>query len=591
MPLDGISISAVVSELNKTIIGGRVDKAAQPERDEIILPIRAGGENRRLLLSANPSQPRVCLTKDARPSPLQAPMFAMTLRKHLAGGRVVSVAQPGFERIVRIHIQAANELGDYVERVLTAELMGKHSNIILTDEKGLILDSVKHVPAQMSSVRQVLPGREYAYPPGGGKLNPLELPDGAFIAVFDAPGDVPGLIYKSLTGISPAAANEICFRAGIDLGARAETLADADKRGLLAVFNDIMRGVREEGYTCAVIISPHGRLIDFSAIDLTHISGERRPFESPSEMIEFFYAERDALYRRNQKTADLRRVVQTNIERCVKKCELYERGLRDAAERDSLKLWGELITANIYAIKRGMTRFSARNFYDEAGGDVDIRLDPQLSPAENAQRYFNRYNKEKRAFAALREQLRQNDEELRYLEEVSNAVGNCVTEADAAEIRDELAEQGFIKRQDRGAGKGGGRGRKKAAPVSAPMKFISSDGCEIYVGKNNRQNDELTLRFASAGDIWMHAKNIPGSHVIIRANGQTPPDKTLTEAAHLAAYFSKARHSAQVPVDYTRRKYVKKPSGAKPGLVIYTDNSTAYVTPDEGVIRRMAERS
>ena len=584
MPLDGITISAVVAELNGKLAGGRVDKASQPERDEIILPVRAGGENYRLLLTANSSQPRACLTKDARQNPLQAPMFVMMLRKHLAGGKITAVTQPNFERIVRVHVQAADEMGDYAERVLIIEIMGKHSNIILTDERGVILDSVRHVSAQMSSVRQVLPGREYVFPPDGGKLNPLETGPAAFAALFDAPGAVTDMIYKSLTGISPAAAREICARAGIGQDARAETLAAAEKAALYAVFEDITRQIKGRDYNCYVILDGRGRLLDFSAIDLTHIAGGRRAFASPSEMLEFFYAEKDALYRRNQKTADLRHIVQTNIERCVKKAELYERTLRDVAGRETLKLWGELITANIYAIKKGMTSLTTPNFYDESGADIEIRLDPTLTPAENAQRYFTRYNKEKRTFAALQDQIKQNSEELRYLDETLNAVANCFTEADCAEIREELAEQGLIKRQGRP-----GRGQKKNAPRSAPARFVSSDGYEIYVGKNNRQNDELTLKFAAASDIWMHTKNIPGSHVIVRTNGQNPPDRTLTEAAHLAAYFSKARGSAQVPVDYTRRKNVKKPAGAKPGLVIYTDNNTAYVTPDEELVRRLSE--
>ncbi|MCL2462833.1 MAG: NFACT family protein [Defluviitaleaceae bacterium] len=574
MPLDGICIASVVKELRETLLDGRIEKIYQPERDDVIWLVRGHGVNRRLLLSANPSQPRLCLTQASRENPMQAPLFCMVMRKHLAGGRVTGISQPGFERIVEISVESLNEMGDMSAKKCVIEIMGKHSNIILLDENGVILDAARRVSLDISSVREVLPGKKYVYPPSKDKKNPLEATKEDFRQNIAARAGqkLQSAVYQAYSGVSPLMGSEICVRAGLDPGMFAGELSEDDSGGLWRSFDKVFGLVRAGEYENVIYLDEQGKKTDFSALDVSFLPGERRRFASPSEMLEHYYSERDAAYRTGQKTADLRKLIQQHIDRCAKKAQVYAQTMKDIEDRDQLRIFGEVITAGIYEIQKGMTTYTAPNFYDETGGEVTVRLDPELTPSENAQRYFRKYNKAKRTHAALQDQIRQNAGDAAYLDGVMASLQNVAEEADIAEIREELAGSGFLKKT----------GKKTASrpKKSKPLRFVTGDGFEVYVGKNNIQNDELTMHMASNYDIWLHVKNVPGSHVILRVPpDRTPSNQALTEAAEIAAWYSKAKDAPSAQVDYTQKKNVKKPSGAKPGFVIYDDYKTAVVKP------------
>ena len=581
MPLDGITLCSVVQELSATLAGGRVDKIQQPESDEIIMAIRSRGKNHRLLLTANANSPRIHLSGIAKTSPPQAPMFCMLLRKHLGGGRVLHITQPGFERIVEMAIESPNEMGDLSVKRLIIEIMGKHSNIMLVDASGTIMDSVRHVSRELSSVREVLPGRAYARPPSQGKVPPVPVDGDYFLSLITGGKKVQQIIYQSYNGISPVMGSEICLRADVPPDAFPETVSEADKAKLLASFTGLYRDVTDGIFDCRIYNRDEGKR-EFSAIRLTLylIPGQSESFASPSEMLETYYRRQDIYYRLAQKTTDLRKLVSNHLERCKRKAQLHNETLLEIEGREELRRFGELLTAYIYSVPAGADRVRVQDFYDNS--EIDILLDPTLSPSENAQRYFKSYNKAKRTFLALKDQMKANAEDLSYLDSVLAALVTVTTEEDIAEIRLELADQGFLKKRPQ-QGKNKGKVKK-----SKPLHYRSSDGFDIYVGKNNTQNDELTLRFAQPSDIWLHTKVIAGSHVIIQGGGGDIPEQTILEGAKLAAYHSKGRQSSQVPVDYTRRRHVRKPKGAKPGFVIYDSYKTLYVTPDENKLPDIA---
>lgn len=585
MALDGFTLSNIIYELKSNIIGGRVDKVYQPEKDEIILQIRNKGNAYKLLLTANASSPRLHFTTIQKENPINAPLFCMVLRKHLSSGKIIDITQPKFERIVNIQVESINELGDYSVKTLIFEIMGKHSNIILIDDKNNILESIKHISFDKSSVREVLPGRSYSLPPSQNKKNPLETNFKEFMDIIknSMPTKAQQIIYKSYNGISPILASEICINANVDPSINTEELLDNQIEDLYKSLDKIIKLNLQEKFNPQIIYNENDTVLDFTVFDFTMFNNlEKKYFSSISELLEFFYKSKDLTYRLNQKSQDLKKLISQNIERCAKKKQIQQKTLKEIENRDNLKLYGELITSNIYAIKKGMTKVKLNNFYSENFEEVEIRLDPNLTPAENAQKYFKKYNKEKRTFIALQEQIKQNNEELLYLESVLNSVQTCSDEYDIKEIRAELAEQGFLKRQ-----KNNKNNKQKSNKKAKPLHFISSDGFHIYVGKNNTQNDELTLRFAKSLDMWFHTKDIAGSHVIVVSEGKEIPNSTLNEAANLAAYYSKATNSSLVPVDYTLKKFIKKPNGAKPGMVIYETNKTAYITPDEKLIENM----
>ncbi len=580
MAFDGLSIANIISELKDNLIGGKVDKIYQPEKDECILQIRNKGLSYKLLLTANASNPRIHFTNIQKQNPLTAPLFCMVLRKYLANGKIIDIIQPNFERIVNIQIESINELGDYSIKTLVFEIMGKHSNIILLNEHNIILESIKHISKDKSSIREVLPTREYCLPPNQNKKNPLNTTKQEFLTIFENI-DLQKAIYKNYTGISPILATEICNLASLDPGLSAMSLNDADINILFEKFEYVFNFVKQNNFAPQLILDKNDNIFEFTSFEFSIFKDYKKQFfNNFSELLEFFYKNRDLKYRLNQKTQDLKKIVMQNIERCIKKKTLQQKILKDIEDRNTLKLYGELITANIYAIKKGMDKIKLNNFYAENFEEIEIKLDTNLTPAENAQKYFKKYNKAKRTFEATQIQIKQNEDKLKYLESVLNFIENCKEEQDIKEIRQELYTEGFLKKQT-------SKNNKKNEQKSTPMHYISSDGFHIYVGKNNTQNDYLTLKFAKANDIWLHTKEIPGSHVIIVLEGKQLTNTALNEAANLAAYYSKAKNSSLVPVDYTPKKFVKKPNGAKAGMVIYEKNKTAYITPNEDLIKNM----
>lgn len=586
MALDGITTSAIVSELKPALVGGRIDKIHQPVADEIRMTIRGLGSGaKKIIISANSAHPRIHLTESTRENPMTAPLFCMVMRKHIAGGKIVDICQPNFERIIILRVESANEMGDITTKNLILEIMGKHSNLILTDENGKILDSIKRVTHEKSSVREVLPGKEYVFPPSQDKKNPLEAERGDFLFSLHLQEGrkIQEFIYQTYTGISPIMAGEICSRAGLDSSNSCQETTIEEGEKLYDAFDKTMAEIKSATYQPAIYYQKeNNRIVDFAVLEMTQFSGlQKRPFDSVSALLEGFYQERDNAAHIRQKAHDMRRLVMSNIERCVKKKEIQLKTRRETKGMDQWKKKGELLTANIYAVPQGVTTFKTIDYYESDMPEIEIAIDPAKTPAENAQKYFSKYNKAKRTLAALEIQEKQNEEELVYLESVLNALENAKDDADLSEIRTELAESGFIRRQVQ---KKGAQKPKK----SKPLHYVSSDGYDIFVGKSNLQNDELTLRMAEPTDIWMHTKDIPGSHVIIRTNGQKElPEATMEEAANLAAFYSKAKNSSMVPVDYTQRKNIKKPNGAKPGMVIYLTNRTIYITPDENRVNQM----
>lgn len=590
MALDGITTSAIVSELKAALLGGRIDKIHQPLADEIRMSIRGLGSGaKKIIISANSAHPRIHLTESSRENPMAAPLFCMVMRKHIAGGKIIDIVQPNFERIIILRIESANEMGDITTKNLILEIMGKHSNLILTDETGKILDSIKRVTHEKSSVREVLPGKEYVFPPSQDKKNPLlaEQADFLFSLHLQEGRRLQEFLYQTYTGISPVMAGEICTRAGLDASDSCQETTLENSERLFAAFEKTMQEVKAEDYYPAIYYQKenqkeNNRIVDFAVLKMQQFQGlAAKPFPSVSALLEGFYQERDNAAHIRQKAQDMRKLVTNHIERCVKKKEIQLKTRRETKGMDLWKKKGELLTANIYAVPQGVTTFKTIDYYEESMPEIEIAIDPAKTPAENAQKYFAKYNKAKRTLAALEIQEKQNNEELAYLESVLNALENAKEDADLSEIRTELAESGFIRRQ----------AQKKGQPKpkrAKPLRYISSDGYEILVGKSNLQNDELTLRTAEPTDLWMHTKDIPGSHVIIRTNGQSElPEATMEEAANLAAFYSKAKNSSMVPVDYTQRKNIKKPNGAKPGMVIYLTNKTIYITPDEARIQQM----
>jgi len=584
MAFDGVTISNIIYELKEKIIGGRIDKIYQPENDEIIMSIRNFGNTYKLLLTANASNPRIHFTAINKDNPAQPPLFCMVMRKHIVSGKIIDIVQPDFERIVNIYIESINELGDYSTKKLILEIMGRHSNLILTDENDIILDAIKHITHDKSSVREVLSGKKYVLPPSKNKYNTIELNKDNFLEAFNSKINykIQEIIYKSYNGISPIMASEICNCSKLNPALYGKELNNVQIDNLYVSFHNLVDKIKSNIYNPEIIFDDKGKVIEFSSIEMTQYNNyNKQKFESISELLEFYYKNRDVVYRMNQKSQDLKKLIQQNIERCVKKKNIQIKTLKEISNREKYKLYGELITANIYSIQKGMTMLKTQNFYDNNCSDIEIPLDSNLTPSENAQKYFKKYNKEKRTFAAVQIQMKQNDEELKYLESVLSSVQNSVDEQDIREVRQELAEQGFIKKSKNI------KSKHKNIKKSKPLHFKSSDGFDIYIGKNNKQNDELTLRFAKPHDIWLHTKDIPGSHVIIVTDGKNVPERTLNEAAMLAAFYSKGKNSSLVPIDYTVKKNVKKPSGAKPGMVIYESNKTAYITPSEDYINKI----
>lgn len=584
MALDGITLRSLVHEMKSKLVNGKIDKITQPEKDEIWLTIRNEKQNHKLLISANSSTPRIHFVNDAKKeNPLTAPMFLMLLRKHIRNGTIKSVEQRSTERIVEISIDAYDELRVLKNKTLIIELMGKHSNIILVHtEDRKIIDSIKRVSLNISSVREVLPGLTYQYPPGHKKISPIHrLDEDEFRRLCsNFHSEIYKLFYMSYEGMSPTISKEICYRANVESTEVASSLSEVKTEKLWGTFSRMMSRIEQHEYSPCIVIqrNPH-TILDFSAVLLTHYETmELVEYQSIHTACEEFYFLKDRAERIQQRTSALRKKIQTRLDTLQHKTEKQNNEISSSMLLDKDKLYGELLTSYIYQIKTGMSEITLENFYSN-NEKITIPLDVQKSPSENIQRYFKRYQKSKNRIEELTEQLAIAQKEISYLENVLLSISQIETYDEISEIQDELAKQGYIRRPS--------NHKSKKETISSPMEFTASDGTTILVGKNNTQNDRLTLKLSSPNDTWLHTKDIPGSHVIIRAKQQDISEKTLYEAAVLAAYYSKGKFSSNVPVDYTERKNVKKPSGAKPGMVIYVNNSTIYVTPEESVVEQL----
>lgn len=580
MAFDGITIACLRKELSDRLVGGRITKIVQPEADELLLTIKNNAAQYRLLLSASASLPLVYLTEKNKNAPMTAPGFCMLLRKHLGGGRITAVTQPSLERILRFEIEHLDEMGDLCRKYLIAELMGKHSNLIFCREDGTILDSIKHVSLAVSSVREVLPGRTYFIPHTQDKLDPLTASPAEMIeAVCAKPAPLGKAIYTSLTGFSPAIAEELCHRSFLESARPAAALDYRERDMLQHQLLRLMENIKGEDFTPRIYYNGK-EPAEFSAVPLTMYEDlDAQSFEDMSGLLESYYAVKNTLTRIHQKSADLRRVVQTALERTRKKYDLQLKQLQDTEKREKYKVWGELIHTYGYGVPEGARSMQALNYYTNE--EITIPLDSTLTAQENAKRYFDKYGKLKRTFEAVTKLLEETRNEIEHLESIQTALDMALTEEDLAPVREELVEYGYIRR------KSGRNSGKKPKLSSRPYHYLSSDGFDIYVGKNNFQNDELTFQFASGNDWWFHAKGVPGSHVILKSEGRELPDRAFEEAGRLAAYYSKNRGGDKVEIDYVEKKHVKKPGGGKPGFVVYYTNYSLVIDSDISALRQV----
>jgi predicted ribosome quality control (RQC) complex YloA/Tae2 family protein len=568
MSLDGIVTRALVHEL-QACVKARIHKIYQPTDNELIMHVRGQGVNGKLLLSAHPSMPRIHWTDQPWANPQEPPMFCMLLRKYCEGGVIEAIRQIGLERIVEIDIRHRDELGDSSLKRIVLEIMGRHSNLILLDPiTGIIHDGIRHVTPAISSHRVVLPGSAYVSPPSQDKVNPLEQSKAAFDTVMATSDDaaVSSLLLNAYTGLSPLITREIAYR------------ANEQRDQAWTIFHRVMEQVATNTYEANLVLTDDGKAL-FSAIKLTHAQGEIQTFVTMNQCLEIYYRDKASRDLVRQRTTDLNRFLLNEIAKNEKKQLKLSDTLVEADEADLVRRMGELLTAHLHAFKRGDKSVDVVDYYEEEQPTISIALDPLLTPNENAQRYFRKYNKLKNSRAIVAEQMQATETEIQYLASVLQGLESA-TPADIGEIREELIEQGYIR--ERGIKRGT---KKKKKDTPAILCYTSSEGIPIYVGKNNTQNDYVTNRLAMSSDTWLHTKDIPGSHVLIR--GQEYGDATLQEAAVLAAYYSKARESSSVPVDYTRVRNVRKPNGAKPGFVIYDGQKTLFVTPDEAMIQQM----
>lgn len=555
MAFDGVTIAGIVSELKDKLIGNRIYKIAQPEKDELILTVKGSCGQVRMLMSADASLPLLYLTQKNKTSPMTAPNFCMLLRKHLQNARIVSVTQPGLERIVRFELEHLNELGDLCRKYLIIELMGKHSNIIFCDDQDKIIDSIKHISGMVSSVREVLPGRQYFIPKTQDKAELLSCSQEEMAAVLRAKSlPLYKAVYTGFTGISPSIAQELCYRAGVDADLPSAGLEAEALDRMVSVLSGLAADIRSEKF-CYNVVYENKQPAEYAAVQLSsYEEGQRRRFECISELLEYYYAEKNTITRIRQRSVDLRKIVTTALERNVKKYDLQVKQLQDTDKRETYRVYGELLNAYGYGVEAGAKSMEALNYYTDE--KITIPLDPMLTAGENAKKYFDKYQKLKRTYEALTTLTKETKEEIEHLSSISIALDIALKEEDLVQIKEELIESGYIRRK-------GNTKREKI--TSKPFHYVSSDGYHIYVGKNNYQNEELTFKFATGNDWWFHTKGIPGSHVVVKSNNDELPDRVFEEAGKLAAHYSQARGQEKVEIDYTQKKNVKKPNGSKPG--------------------------
>ena len=571
MSFDGIMTQAVVQEVQQTLQSGRITKIHQPYKTDLVITVRANRKNHQLLLSVNPSLSRMHLTDEKYQNPPEPSMFCMLLRKHLEGGFVREVSQQGLERIVSLRIENKDEIGDLTERTLVMEIMGKHSNVVLLNEdRTHILDSMKHISPAQNTVRTILPGQTYIEPPSQHKANPLEAEAGDVLRALDAnQGKLDRQLMQAFEGISPQSAKETAHRAGLG---SLQKLADT--------FTALMSDVKIGNFQPQIVTTEASKEY-YSAIDLTHVDGTKETFDSVSAMLDRYHngkAERDRVH---QQAHDLERFLQNEREKNERKLKKLHQTITQAENRLVYQKYGELLTAHMHQLRGGENEIEVTDYYDPEGGTLTIELEPELSPSDNAQRYFKRYNKAKTSLSEAKKQIKLTRREIDYLDRLIQQVETAAP-SDIDDIREELSDGGYLKKRVQ---------KKKQRKNTKPQveQYVSSAGILLLVGKNNRQNEYVTNRVANVGDTWLHTKDIPGSHVVIRSTDVD--EETLKEAAVLAAYFSKARSSSSVPVDYTLIRHVRKPNGAKPGFVTYDQQSTLFVTPEESLVLEMKNRA
>lgn len=579
MPMDGLTVGFAARELNRLLQGGRVDKITQPEHDSVVMVIRADGENRRLLLCASPNNARCHLTNESYSNPLEPPALCMLMRKQLSGARVASVRQVDGDRVIHVDLDAVNEMGDHVLRRLVLEIMGRHSNLMMLDENGRILEAARHVSPDMSRVRQVQPGMAYLPPPAQGRLNPETLTAEQLLSRLQGmePARFSRAVADQVTGLSRPAAEELAARILAPGEDWPENLPDACAR-----LTDLLRRLPDMADPRLMTDDTGAALDVFAFPYLSRDLRLQRPYPTLSAALDACFSSRDARDRLNQRSASMLRMLKGQIERCEKKLAIQEEELASAERMDEYRRMGEALNASLYQLKKGMTEAVLPDWSDPDGGTITVPLDNRLTPGQNAQKYFKKYQKARSARETAAVQRDKTLEELDYLEGMLLDLDKCTGESDLEDIRQELVRTGYMKRVT-------SRRQQRQLPKSKPSRFISSDGITILVGKNAAQNDRLTAA-AKPDEMWLHAKDMPGSHVIIQAEGEIP-NETMKQAALLAAWFSKGQHSSTVPIDYTRKRYVRKPSGAAPGKVIYTHHKTAYVTPSESDVSRITEAS
>ncbi len=572
MAFDGIVIANLAHDLSRKLTGGKISKIAQPEKDELLFTIKNNKETYRVVASANASLPLVYFTGHNKPSPLTAPNFCMLLRKHIGAGRILHVGQPGLERIIEFEVEHLDDMGDVCRKRLIIELMGKHSNIIFCKEDGTILDSIKHISSQVSSVREVLPGRAYFIPRTMEKEDPLSITQDTFMTLMGgAPAPAQKALYQKLTGISPIIGTELCHMASLDGDRPANELSEAELTHLYHMLSLMMEDVKNAHFSPNIVYR-RGEPVEYASVPLTCLAGDSYtpvPCTSISELLEGYYEKKNILTRIRQKSVDLRKIIQINLERNYKKYDLQLKQLKDTEKRDKYRIYGELLNTYGYALQGGEKEFTCLNYYTSE--DIRIPLDPQLTAQENSQKFFSKYNKLKRTYEAMSAMTKETRSVIDHLESISAALDIAIKEEDLIQIKEELIEYGFIRKRPAGG--------KKPKITSRPYHYLSSDGFHIYVGKNNYQNEEVTFRLADGCDWWFHAKGIPGSHVIVKTEGRELPDRAYEEAGALAAYYSKGRGSEKVEIDYIQRRHVKKAAGGAPGFVIYHTNYSMMAVP------------
>ncbi len=580
MPLDGLFLYGIGRELNDILKQGRIEKIYQPAREEIILTISKPGAKHRLLLNAGAENARVHLTATTRPNPVSPPMFCMLLRKHLEGGRIIEFRQSGLDRVLDIRIDCRDELGQPLVKSLICEIMGRHSNIILVSRAGdLLLDGIRRYSHAVSRHREVLPGRVYVPPPDQGKTDPFSLTEEQFrelVMSGNLDGSLAAAVQRSLDGFSIPTCRELVRLAGMDPETRLEHCGEHEMRTLWQTLQKNLTGIRAYGVRAALLYRLDGEPADFFALEPAYREGQRQVTGTANEIADTFFTYQMNRLLLTREKNQLLGVIKKHSRRITKKLHLQQKSAVEAKEADSYRLCGELLTSYMHLVEKGMHQIELENYHHPDGEKVTVSLNPELSGAENSQAYFKKYAKARNTREASARMAALSEEELHYLEGVATSIEMAQTTDDLEEIRREIRGQGYLKEPAIVPRK---FGAKEARPRSEPLKFVSGDGFTVLVGKNNRQNDTLTFKIAGEQDIWMHTCKIPGSHVIIRTEGREAPSATLRQAAALAAYFSRAKGSSNVPVDYTLRKNVKKPNGARPGFVIYEKQKTLYVNP------------